>query len=120
MSEVIPDPLHNDHDLDEAIAMIDRLLDRQDLTPGKQDYLDVLSDLVERYEDEHIPLPDVRGVEMLRFLMDENHLRQVDLVPIFGTKSIVSEVLSEKRPLALSHIQGLSAHFGLPADGFLD
>jgi HTH-type transcriptional regulator / antitoxin HigA len=119
MLDAPPDPLHDAAALDEAVAMIDRLLDRRDLTPGEQDYLDVLSDLVERYEDEHIPLPEVRGVEMLRYLMEENDLKQVDLVPIFGTKSIVSEVLSEKRALALSHIQGLSAHFGLPADVFL-
>jgi HTH-type transcriptional regulator/antitoxin HigA len=113
-------PIHDDEALDNAVAMIDRLLDRRDLTAGEQDYLDVLSDLVERYEDEHIPLPVVRGVEMLRYLMDENNLKQADLVPIFGTKSIVSEVLSEKRSLALSHIQGLSAHFGLPADVFMN
>lgn len=105
--------------LDEAIAMIDRLLDADDLTSGEQDYLDVLSDLVERYEDEHIPIPEVRGVEMLRYLMDENGLKQTDLVSIFGTKSVVPEVLSGKRSLALSHIQGLSARFGLPADVFL-
>jgi HTH-type transcriptional regulator / antitoxin HigA len=112
--------IYNDQQLDAAIAVIDRLLDQRELTPGAQDHLDVLSDLVERYEDEHIPIPEVRGVEMLRYLMEANDLKQADLVSIFGTKSIVSEVLSEKRSLALSHIQGLSTHFGLPANVFLD
>lgn len=113
-------PLHDDRDLDAAIAMIDRLLDRDDLTASEQDYLDVLSDLVERYESERFPLPQLSGVELLRFLMAENGLRQADLVPIFGSRSTVSDVLGGKRQLAKAHIRGLSERFGLPADAFME
>ena len=106
--------------LDEAISRIDELIDRDELSRGEQAYLEALSDLVELYEDEHIKIPPVSGVDVLRHLMEENGLRQKDLVPLFGSKSTVSEVLSGKRPLALAHIISLSERFGLPADGFID
>jgi HTH-type transcriptional regulator/antitoxin HigA len=52
--------------------------------------------------------------------MEEHDLRQKDLIPFFGSKSTVSEVLSGQRPLALAHITKLSRHFGLPADVFIE
>ncbi len=106
--------------LDEAIARIGELIDRDDLSDGEKAYLDALADLVEVFEDEHVPIPAVSGLEVLRHLMEEHGLRQQDLVPLFGNKSTVSEVLSGKRALALPHIVKLSEHFGLPADVFLD
>jgi len=105
--------------LAEAIAVLDHLLDQMPLTEGEELYLAGLTDLVESYEDRHVVMPRVSGVEMLRHLMEANDLRQKDLVQLLGTPSIVSEVLSGKRGLALSHIQKLSQHFGLPADVFL-
>lgn len=83
-------------------------------------YLYALTDLVELYETEHIPMPEVRGIDILRHLMEANDLRQKDLVPLFGSKSIVSEVLSGKRQLTLAHITKLSERFGLSADVFID
>ena len=106
--------------LDEAISRIDALIDRDELPRGEQAYVEALSDLVELYEDGHIKMPRVSGVDVLRHLMEEHGLRQQDLVPLFGSKSTVSEVLSGKRALALPHIVKLSEHFGLPADVFID
>jgi HTH-type transcriptional regulator / antitoxin HigA len=112
--------IRDDAYLDEAISRVDALIDRDELSPGEQAYLEALSDLVELYEEEHIKMPPVSGVDMLRHLMEENGLLQQDLVPLFGSKSTVSEVLSGKRPLALAHITKLSERFGLPADVFID
>jgi HTH-type transcriptional regulator/antitoxin HigA len=112
-------PLRSDDDLDRAIAVINRLIDRVELTQGEQDYLDVLARLVEDYESEHIEIPPVSGVAMLRHLMEANGLKQADLADLFGGKSVISEVLSGKRSLSKQHIQRLSARFGLPADVFL-
>jgi HTH-type transcriptional regulator / antitoxin HigA len=111
--------IRDDAHLAQATAKIDRLLDQPHLSPGDEVYLDALSDLTALYEAEHVILPDVSGVEVLRHLMEEHDLRQKDLVPIFGSKSTVSEVLGGKRPLALAHIAQLSAHFGFPADIFI-
>jgi HTH-type transcriptional regulator/antitoxin HigA len=107
--------IRDDAELDASIAVIDDLLDRPHLTEGEQEYLDALGQLVEAYESEHVQLPDV-----LRHLMEENDLKQADLVDVFGTKSIVSEVLSGKRRLTLRHVRELGSRFGVPADVFID
>src|SRR6266571_2350262 len=64
-------PLRTDADLDAAIAIIDALIDRPELTTPEQDYLDVLSDLVEAYETEAVPMRPVGDAELLRFLIEQ-------------------------------------------------
>ena len=66
--------------------------------------------LIEAYEEEHHSIPDA-GQWKSFTLMDANDLRQKDLVPIFGSESIVSEVLHKKRELNKTHIEKLSKRF---------
>ena len=113
-------PIRDDTHLDAALQKLYSLSDQPELSPGEQVYLDALSDHIWHYEEENIKMPRVSGVDVLRHLMEENGLRQQDLVQLFGNKSTVSEVLSGKRPLALAHILKLSERFGLPADVFID
>ena len=111
--------LHNDAHLKEALAVIDRLLDIPQRSAAEEEYLQALTDLVETYENAHVTMPTVTGVDALRYLMAENDLTQADLAPLFGSRSIISEVLAGKRRLALSHITRLARHFGLPAEVFI-
>ena len=111
--------IRNDKHLDEAITVINKLLDISDRSEAEEEYLMALTDLVEIYENAHVEIPPVSGVDLLRYLMEENGLTQADLVPDFGTRSIVSEVLSGKRRLALTHIARLAERFGVPADVFI-
>jgi HTH-type transcriptional regulator/antitoxin HigA len=111
--------IHNDAHLDEAIAVIDKLLDIPERTTAEEEYLQALTDLVAAYEDAHVVIPTVSGLDALRYLMEENGLTQADLIPDFGTRSIVSEVLAGKRHLALTHITRLAERFGVPADVFI-
>ena len=67
--------------------------------------------LIEAYKEEHHSIPDAGPVEILRTLMDANDLRQKDLVPIFESESIVSEVLHKKRELNKTHSAKLSRRF---------
>ncbi len=109
----------DDAHLDEAIAVIDRLLDIPKRSTAEEEYLQALTDLVAVYEDAHVVIPPVNGLDALRYLMEENGLTQADLVSDFGTRSIVSEVLAGKRHLALTHITRLAERFGVPADVFI-
>jgi HTH-type transcriptional regulator/antitoxin HigA len=111
--------IHSDAHLDEAVAVIDQLLDIPKRSTAEEEYLQALTDLVEVYEDAHVVIPTVSGLDALRYLMEENGLTQADLVPDFGTRSIVSEVLAGKRRLALTHITHLAERFGVPADVFI-
>ncbi len=112
--------VHNDQELDRALAKVNELIDCPALSVGSERYLDALSDLVSVYEARTVHFPRASGVAILRHLMEERGLRQKDLIALFGSKSVVSEVLSGKRRLALRHIVKLGEYFGLPTSVFID
>jgi HTH-type transcriptional regulator/antitoxin HigA len=111
--------IRDDAHLTDALGVIDRLLELPECSLAQDEYLRALTDLVETYENAHVTIPPVSGVEALRFLMEEHDLTQADLAPLFGTRSIVSEILAGKRHLALAHIMRLAERFGLLADVFI-
>jgi HTH-type transcriptional regulator/antitoxin HigA len=113
-------PLRSDADLDAAITVIDSLIDRDDLTPPEQDYLDVLGDLVEAYEDEAIPIAPVSDGELLRVLIENRRTTQAQLAADTGiAESTVSEVLSGKRKLNRTQIGKLARYFRVEPGAFV-
>ena len=77
-------PIPTEAELDVAAGVVDELTDRDDLSPAESDYLEVLGDLVEKYEDEHVKMPQVSDGTMLRSFMDEKGVRQADVAPGHG------------------------------------
>ncbi|MEH2440110.1 helix-turn-helix domain-containing protein [Nostoc sp.] len=100
--------------------VIDSLIDKGELTPDEQDYLNVLGTLVYEYEQKHHSIPDIHGIELLKALIAEFGLRQKDLIPIFKTESIVSEVLSGQRKLTVNHIAHLAEFFHVSPAAFFE
>jgi HTH-type transcriptional regulator/antitoxin HigA len=82
------------------------------------DLVDIVGDLIEDYETEHYPLPEVAGVQALKFLMEQHGLTQSDLRDI-GSQGVVSEILSGKRELNIRQIRALSARFGVSPATFV-
>ena len=114
-------PLRTDAELDAASEMVDELTDRDNLSPAESDYLDVLGDLVEKYEDVYVEMPHVSDGAMLRSLMDEKGVRQADVARGTGiSKTVLSLVLNGKRDLTREHIGTLSKYFGVNPSSFLD
>ncbi len=102
-------PIRTDSELDLAAGVIDELTDRNDLSPAESDYLDVLGDLVEKYENEHVEMPHVSDAAMLGSLMEEKGVRQADVVRRTGiSKTVLSLVLHGERNLTREHIMALS------------
>lgn len=106
-----PRPIKSEAELLAVQEMIDTLLDAGDLTPAQQDYINLLGMLVHEYEEKHVSIPDLNGVELLQALIDEFSLKQKDLVPIFKTESIVSAVLNGQRRFTVEHIEKLADFF---------
>jgi len=106
-----PTPITSERQHDEYLAVLDKLASKDNPTSEEEKYAKVLVTLIEAYEEEHHSIPDASPVEVLRTLMDANNLRQKDLVPIFGSESIVSEILHKKRDLNKTHIEKLSRRF---------
>jgi len=95
-------------------------LDRRSrtLTPAEKELAELLTLLIEDFEEKRYPWPRAKPLEVLRFLMDQHGLKQKDLVDVFGTPSIVSEVLSGKRELNKDHIKRLSERFHVSPELF--
>ncbi len=108
-----PRPITVEEELIATQKAIDSLLDKGELTPDEHDYLNVLGTLVYEYEQTLEPIPDIYGIELLKALIEEFNLRQKDLVPIFKTESIVSDILHEKRQLTTEHIEKLAEFFNV-------
>jgi HTH-type transcriptional regulator / antitoxin HigA len=88
------------------------------LTRAEKELAELLTLLIEDFESKRYKLPRAKPVDILRFLMDQHGLKQKDLADVFGTRSIVSEVLSGKRKLNREHIQRLSERFHISPEAF--
>jgi HTH-type transcriptional regulator/antitoxin HigA len=106
-----PVPITSERQHQEYVSVVDKLASKKNPTNEEEKYAQVLMTLIEAYEEEHHPIPDASPVEVLRALMEANDLRQKDLAPIFGSESILSEILHNKRALNKAHIEKLSERF---------
>ena len=104
----------------EAYAQVLYELDQRSgkLTRAEKELAELLTLLIEDFESKRYELPRAKPVEVVRFLMDQHNLKQKDLVDVFGTRSIVSELLSGKRKLNGDHIARLRQRFHVSADVF--
>lgn len=114
-----PRPIKSDEELLATQNVIDSLIDNTPLTLDEQDYLDLLGTLVYEYEQTKEPIPDIYGIELLKALMVEYGLSEKDLISVFKTESIVSDILTEKFQLTINHIQELAEFFHLSPAVFL-
>jgi HTH-type transcriptional regulator / antitoxin HigA len=113
-------PIRSDKDLVAALAVIDQLLDQKRLLREEQDYLDVLSDLVARYEKEQHPMPPVSDADMLRHLIEAKDVTHVQVGRATGiAESTISAVLSGDRRLRREHIAKLARYFHVGVRAFL-
>jgi HTH-type transcriptional regulator / antitoxin HigA len=101
-----------------ALARIEELFTAKPGTPDG-DELELLLLLVETYEAKEYPIDLPDPIEAIRFRMEQAKLKQKDLIPIFGSKGKVSEVLNGKRELSLTMIRKLVSDLGIPAEVLL-
>ena len=103
-----------------ALAIVDKLMSKgKDRTPEETSLLKLLAHLIQEFEQRFYQPPEATPREVLRELMNANGLKQVDLVPTFGSKSIVSEVLNGKRAISKAQAKALARRFNLSTDVFL-
>jgi HTH-type transcriptional regulator / antitoxin HigA len=110
--------IRSEADYAEALARIDALMDAGPGTP-EGDELDVLADLVEHYEEKHVPMGYPSPLAAIQFRMEQGGLTPRDLIPFMGSRAKVSEVLSGKRALTMQMARALHANLGIPADVLL-
>ena len=112
--------IRNEREYNAAVKRLNEVLDEigDNEKHSLYSFLDTLGTLIHAYEAEHYPIPDVTGVEVLRYLMDEHDLTQSDL-PELGSQGVVSEILSGKRALNVRQIRLLAQKFSVSSAVFV-
>jgi len=89
------------------------------LTAEELELLEVMSTLIEKFEEEHYPIPDSPPHRVLKTLMADRGLKQKDLLPIFGSSGTVSEVVNGKRSISKSQAKRLAEFFHVSVEVFI-
>lgn len=105
-----------EHEL--ALKAIDSLWNAKANTP-QGDKLDLLTTLVEAYEEKKFEILPPRPIEAIKFRMEQDGLNNTDLAKILGGRNRVSEVMSKKRHLTLQMIRNLNQKFHIPAESLI-
>lgn len=120
LARKLPAVIRSEADNARLIADLQQLDQRHDdLTPEEREYAELLTVLIEAFEDSHYRLEGSTPDSRLRSLMEEHGLRQRDLLDVFGSRGIASEVVSGKRAVSKAQAKGLAEIFHVPADLFL-
>ena len=110
--------LKTDKNYQQALNRLDEIFDAKPNTP-KGDEFELLSLLIDKYEEEHYVIDLPHPIEAIKFRMEQMGLKQKDLVGCFGDMSRVSDVLNLKRKLNLNYIRKLNKQLHIPLEALV-
>lgn len=123
LMETLPSVITNEVELEQMTEEVDRLMTKGikegDLSPEEDSLLELLAVLIEAYEDEHYPIPESSPNDTLKFFMEDRGIKQSDLLPVFGSSGIASEVVNGKRSISKAQAKKLAAFFGVSVELFI-
>ena len=123
LMETLPSVISSEKELERLTEEVNRLMTKGikqgDLSPEEERLLELLAVLIETYEDEHYPMPELSPIEVLKFLMEEQGLKQSDLLHIFGSSGITSEVVNGKRSISKEQAKKLAKFFKVSVELFI-
>jgi HTH-type transcriptional regulator / antitoxin HigA len=120
LARALPRVIETKKENERMIAELEKLDTRgRPLTPEEDQLAQLMTVLIKQFEAAHYPLGHAKPVEALRVLMEDRGLRQRDLIPVFGSSSVVSDVLSEKRSISKAHARKLADYFHVPVSLFI-
>jgi HTH-type transcriptional regulator/antitoxin HigA len=107
-------PIKTEADYENALKKLDKVFDAPTGTKAG-DEAEILSLLIENYENQYYPIEAPDPIEAIKIRMEEMDLKQKDLVDVIGGKSSVSEVLNKKKKLNVEMIRNLEKLLNIPA-----
>ena len=120
LARTLPRVIKTEEENERMIAELERLDTRgRTLTPEEEDLAELVTLLIREFEESRYPLGHAEPLEVLRILMENRGLRQRDLVPVFGSSSVVSDVLNGKRSISKAHARKLAEFFHVTASLFI-
>ena len=108
-------PIRNEKDYQNTLNRLEEIFDAKKGTE-QGDELEILSILIDRYENEEFPIGMPDPIEAIKFRMEQMGMKQKDLAEVVGFKSRVSEILNKKRKLTLSMIRKLNSTLHIPTE----
>ena len=117
----LPRPVHDAVDYANVAEVADAMaLHQDDFTTDQTDYFDLLCTLMEEYDAANVKWPKVRGVDVLKHLLEEHALAAADLSRLLGgSRNLGAMILRGERNLTLPHVRKLAAHFKVGAEAFV-
>jgi HTH-type transcriptional regulator / antitoxin HigA len=123
LMQILPSVITSKAELERLTEEVDHLMTKGikegELNPEEEKLLELLAVLIEQYEDRHFPMPDVQPHEVLKYLMSENDYKQKDIVHIFGSSGITSEVVNGKRSISKAQAKKLAEFFKVSVELFI-
>jgi HTH-type transcriptional regulator/antitoxin HigA len=120
LSSTLPAVIRSEAENERSIAALEELDGKgKRMTAAERRMADLLTLLIEDFEEQHYALKASKPLDVLNELMIANNLKQKDMLDVFGTPSIVSEVLRGKRRLTTEHIRRLSRRFHVSPEVFI-
>jgi len=120
LARKLPAVIRTEEENERLIAELEELDKHHDeLSPEEREYAELLTVLIEAFEEGHYTLEGSTPHSRLRSLMEEHGLRQRDLLEVFGSRGVASEVVSGKRAISKAQARRLAEIFHVAADLFL-
>ena len=120
--ETFPRRIETEEENERFLQIVEKLIDKGEgnLSPEESMLLDLLATLIEEFEEKAYPMGEISTpLSTLKFLMEQNDLKQKDLVSIFGSQGIASEVLNGKRGISKAHAKALAERFNVSVELFV-
>jgi HTH-type transcriptional regulator/antitoxin HigA len=119
LAKSLPRPIRSEPEHARLTATLLALDERDDLSPEEEALAEVLTLLIEDYEEKYHPLPRVSPNASLNALMEERGLKHKDIWPVLGNKGAATEVLSGRRSISKTQAKRLAEFFHVPIDLFI-
>lgn len=121
LTTALPKPIETEAENERALEIVNDLMSKGEkkLTAEARWLLRMLVRLIEDFEEKAYPIVDAPPRAVLKTLMEDRGLKQIDLAPLFGGRSRVSDALAGKREISKAQAKALAAFFKVPADLFI-
>ncbi len=122
LADTLPGIIESDTEYARVESVFNNLIDKgeENLSPEESRLFGLLANLLEEYESRTLELlPNLTPREVVSVLMKENDLKQTDMTEVFGTQSVVSEILAGKREITKQQAKALAEKFAMRVEAFI-
>jgi HTH-type transcriptional regulator/antitoxin HigA len=120
LTRTLPRVIKTEKENERIIAELEKMHTRGwPLAPEEEEWAELMTVLVQKFEEEHYPLGHATPLEALHVFMEDRGLRQKDMIPIFGSSSVASDVFNGKRSISKAHARKLAEFFHVSVSLFI-